>query len=57
MHLELQGLNLMRPWQVALGEYLEREFGDLVRAPGSRVVDLVAEEGRAYSGAGDEVAR
>jgi dTDP-4-dehydrorhamnose reductase len=26
LHLELQGLNTMRPWQIALGEYLERNF-------------------------------
>jgi len=31
LHLELQGLNTMRPWPIALEEYLEVNFGDLVR--------------------------
>lgn len=30
MNLELQGMNLMRPWQVALEEYLHNEFSDLM---------------------------
>ncbi len=29
MNLELQGMNLMRPWQVALEEYIDNEFADL----------------------------
>jgi dTDP-4-dehydrorhamnose reductase len=31
LHLELQGLNRMRPWEIALEEYLHVEFGDLLR--------------------------
>jgi dTDP-4-dehydrorhamnose reductase len=41
LHLQMQGLNSMRPWRVALGEYLMTQFPDLVReltVPG--VVDL-----------------
>jgi dTDP-4-dehydrorhamnose reductase len=30
--LDLQGMNTMRPWPVALAEYLHAEFGDLVVA-------------------------
>ena len=30
MNLDVQDMNLMRPWQVALEEYLHREFSDLV---------------------------
>lgn len=30
MVLDLQGMNLMRPWPVALEEYLQRHFADLV---------------------------
>jgi dTDP-4-dehydrorhamnose reductase len=30
MNLDLQGMNLMRPWQVALEEYLHNEFADLM---------------------------
>lgn len=30
MSLDLQGQNLMRPWRVALAEYLETEFADLM---------------------------
>ncbi|MEZ5322782.1 MAG: NAD(P)-dependent oxidoreductase [Microthrixaceae bacterium] len=30
MNLDLQGMNLMRPWQVALEEYIHNEFGDLI---------------------------
>jgi dTDP-4-dehydrorhamnose reductase len=29
-NLELQGMNLMRPWQVALEEYIHNEFSDLI---------------------------
>ncbi len=31
LHLDLQGLNTMRPWRVALEEYLHVHFGHLVR--------------------------
>lgn len=31
--LELQGMNTMRPWRIALEEYLRTEFADLVTAP------------------------
>ena len=31
LHLELQGMNTMRPWPVALEEYLRVHFGDLAR--------------------------
>jgi dTDP-4-dehydrorhamnose reductase len=30
MTLDLQGMNLMRPWREALAEYLETEFADLI---------------------------
>lgn len=30
MNLDLQGMNLMRPWQVALEEYINNEFADLI---------------------------
>jgi dTDP-4-dehydrorhamnose reductase len=30
MNLELQGMNLMRPWQIALEEYIHNEFSDLM---------------------------
>jgi dTDP-4-dehydrorhamnose reductase len=30
MALDLQGMNLMRPWDVAVKEYLERHFHDLI---------------------------
>jgi len=30
MNLDLQGMNLMRPWQVALEEYINTEFADLM---------------------------
>lgn len=30
MNLEIQGMNLMRPWREALEEYLEQEFADMV---------------------------
>ena len=30
MNLELQGMNLMRPWPVAIEEYLNNEFADLI---------------------------
>jgi dTDP-4-dehydrorhamnose reductase len=41
MHLELQGLNAMRPWPVALAEYLHAEFGDLIDdLDRSRMIDL-----------------
>ena len=32
MALDLQGMNTMRPWPVALAEYLENHFSDLVEA-------------------------
>lgn len=41
LHLQMQGLNTMRPWRIALREYLLTEFPDLVHelsAPG--VLDL-----------------
>lgn len=44
MHLQLQGLNTMRPWRIALTEYLRTEFGDMVDANGSVEIDLRAEE-------------
>ncbi|MFP5256682.1 MAG: SDR family oxidoreductase [Acidimicrobiia bacterium] len=47
LHLQMQGLNTMRPWRSALREYLITEFPDLVRelsAPG--VLDLTAAAGR-----------
>jgi len=31
MTLELQGMNLMRPWPVALNEYLDNHFHELIR--------------------------
>jgi len=31
MALDLQGMNLMRPWPVALDEYLDRHFNGLIR--------------------------
>ena len=43
LHLELQGLNTMRPWPVALAEYLRNEFAELVQGAGSDI-DLTAEE-------------
>jgi len=47
LHLDLQGLNTMRPWQVALKEYVREEFVDLVKATGRRVdIDLTAESDR-----------
>lgn len=33
LHLELQGLNTMRPWEVSLEEYLLSAFGDLGLEP------------------------
>ena len=30
MNLELQGMNHMRPWEVAIEEYLHNEFSDLI---------------------------
>ena len=36
MHLELQGLNTMRPWRVALREYLELNFSHLVSTAGAQ---------------------
>lgn len=30
--LDLQGMNTMRPWPIALADYLEREFADLMAA-------------------------
>lgn len=30
MNLDVQGMNLMRPWEIALEEYLQREFSDLI---------------------------
>ena len=45
LHLDLQGLNSMRPWQLALSEYLHDDFGDLVSdLRGVRIVDLVESE-------------
>jgi dTDP-4-dehydrorhamnose reductase len=32
MALDLQGMNTMRPWRIALAEYLENHFSDLVAA-------------------------
>jgi dTDP-4-dehydrorhamnose reductase len=40
LHLELQGLNTMRPWPVALAEYLRTEFPDLMRELGGTRSDL-----------------
>jgi dTDP-4-dehydrorhamnose reductase len=40
LHLELQGLNTMRPWQVALAEYLHTQFGELVHDLARPVIDL-----------------
>jgi dTDP-4-dehydrorhamnose reductase len=59
MHLNLQSLNSMRPWELALSEYLRREFGDIVRGVDeSRVIDLVgAENEPSYAAARDEVAQ
>ncbi len=59
MHLNLQGLNTMRPWQVALAEYLHTEFGDLVRdAREVRFIDLVASEVEpSYAAMQDEAAQ
>jgi dTDP-4-dehydrorhamnose reductase len=49
LHLEMQGLNLMRPWPVALAEYLLTEFRDLVRDLGAPVsLDLTAEYPHEY---------
>jgi dTDP-4-dehydrorhamnose reductase len=39
LHLELQGLNTMRPWPVALAEYLRIEFPDLMRDLGATTLD------------------
>jgi dTDP-4-dehydrorhamnose reductase len=38
MALDLQGMNLMRPWPVALEEYLDRHFHELIT--GARAVKL-----------------
>lgn len=38
MHLRLLGLNTMRPWQVALQDYIERNFASLIGA--DAVIDL-----------------
>jgi dTDP-4-dehydrorhamnose reductase len=43
LHLRLQGLNTMRPWQVALEEYLRTQFQPLVAALAPGVVDLTGE--------------
>jgi dTDP-4-dehydrorhamnose reductase len=57
MHLAMQGINTMRPWQDALDEYLIGSFGDLVRDRRARAVtDLVAKEQRKVAEAADAVA-
>lgn len=38
LHLELQGLNTMRPWRTALTDYLERHFGDLASPASTRAL-------------------
>lgn len=59
MHLSLQGLNSMRPWQIALAEYVRREFGDIVRnIDASRFIDLIgAESEPSYAAVRDEAAQ
>jgi dTDP-4-dehydrorhamnose reductase len=36
LHLELQGLNTMRPWRVALRDYLETYFAEMLRTGGTK---------------------
>ena len=56
LHLDLQGLNAMRPWPVALAEYLHTEFGDLIDdLGGSRIIDL--EPDRPHASLQKEAAR
>jgi dTDP-4-dehydrorhamnose reductase len=43
LHLDLQGLNTMRPWREALTEYLCTRFSDLAQ-PGSPTIDLTDKE-------------
>lgn len=43
--LELQGMNTMRPWHLAIDEYLRTEFADLVAPTAERtVIDLTVPE-------------
>jgi dTDP-4-dehydrorhamnose reductase len=44
LHLELQGLNTMRHWRVALEEYLWNEFGDIGRNFAGSALDLAEAE-------------
>lgn len=39
LNLDLQGMNMMRPWQIALEEYIHNEFSDLMADTRAAVAD------------------